>query len=91
MAKSEIDINRGNYQNLIGNFNLGITEKPDLEIKSQAPDRENHDICLPPLLVEAFQGGLEEGSQACDCGCGEDHDCTASSSGQHCGGCNHHG
>ena len=75
-------------------FNLGVVEKPSIAAQDhQAIERKNSDLCLPPLLVEAFQSGIEEELKKCSCGCGEEHDCThhGDSSGNYgCGGCHHH-
>ncbi len=94
MEKSKSDLNSKKLKNLVSDFNLGMTEKTMVKSTEQVPEQESCDICLPPSLAKAFQRGLEDGSNDCNCGCGEEHDCAhhASSSGHNgCGGCNHHG
>ena len=88
MEKTEQHLNRENLKNLISEFDLGMTEKSNVAVQDQPTKKESVELCLPPLLVEAFQNGLEEGLDECNCGRNEGHDCTqaASSSGHHgCG------
>ena len=91
MEKSQLDFNSEKLKTLISDFNQGMTEKPKIAVKGQASGQEISEICLPPLLVEAFQSGVEDGLS--NCGCGEEHDCSHHASGaghQGCGGCHHH-
>lgn len=94
MEKCEMDFNRKNLKSLISSFNRGVTKQPKgLERKSKVltPDLDSSDICLPPLLVEAFKSGLGDGLNDCNCDCKE-NDCSQHASGSHqgCGGCHHH-
>ncbi|MEA1922473.1 MAG: hypothetical protein U9N63_07445 [Pseudomonadota bacterium] len=94
MEKTKQNLNRDYLKGLISEFDLGMTEEPNVTVQDQLSQQESKDLCLPPLLVKAFQSGLEEELRDCNCGCGEEHDCTqAASSSTHngCGGCKHHG
>ena len=94
MVKTEPKSNSENSGSLVSEFKLGMMEKPDVAVQDQPLEEEIIDLCLPPLLVEAFQSGLEEEFKECNCDRDEGHNCTqpASSSDHHdCGGCNHHG
>ncbi len=95
MEKTEQSINRDYLKGLISEFDLGMAEDSNVAAQDQPSRKESEDICLPPLLVKAFQSGLEEELRDCNCGCGDgQHDCTqAASSSAHngCGGCKHHG
>lgn len=94
MKETEHNLNRDNLMDLVSKFDLGMAEKSNTVEQDQPRKDQSLDLCLPPLLVEAFQSGLEEEFNECNCGCEGEHDCTqhSSSSGHHdCGGCNHHG
>lgn len=94
MKKSIFDCNSEKFRGLADDFNLGMTKKSEIEAKEQAPSHETSDICLPPLLVEAFRSGLEDETHNCNCGCNGESGCSHESSNadhQGCGGCHHHG
>ncbi len=94
MAKTEQYSDSVSFKSLENEFSQGMAEKPEIAAQDhQAIERENSDLCLPPLLVKTFQSGLEEELKKYNCGCGEERDCShhADSSGDHgCGGCHHH-
>ncbi|MCD6533748.1 MAG: hypothetical protein J7L25_06695 [Deltaproteobacteria bacterium] len=86
--------NPDSCKNLINEFDLGMMEKTTAKepFETTATDGQI-DICLPPLLVQAFRSGLEEESDQCNCDCEHGHECTqpgSSSAHNSCGGCNHH-
>ena len=93
MEKTEPTFNGDSIESLVSEFNLGIAKKLNAAGQDQPIKKDSIDLCLPPLLVEAFQNGLEKERSECSCGCGDGQDCAqpASSSGHDgCGGCNHH-
>lgn len=94
MAKTEQYNDSVSFKYLESEFSQGMAEKPGITMQDhQTIEKENSNLCLPPLLVKAFQAGIEEERNKCNCGCSEEHDCShhADSSGDHgCGGCHHH-
>ena len=93
MVKTMQNLNSKNLKNLASEFSLGMTEKLKTTTKNQPLEGENIELYLPPLLVEAFQSGLEEEFKECNCDSGEGHDCThhTPDADHHaCGGCHNH-
>ncbi|MEA3333679.1 MAG: hypothetical protein U9Q58_08790 [Pseudomonadota bacterium] len=94
MEKTKQNLDNDNLKDLISEFDLGMAEKSNVAEQNQPSPKESQALCLPPLLVKAFQSGLEEELKDCNCGCGEEHDCAhdaSSSTHSGCGGCKHHG
>ena len=94
MKKTKQNLNRDYSKDLVSEFGRGLADVLNIAVSDQPSPKESEDLCLPPLLVQAFQSGLEEELRNCNCGCGEEHDCAhdnSSSAHSGCGGCKHHG
>ena len=93
MTKTIQNLNSKNIGNLVSEFSLGMTEKPEPAVKNQPLEGKKIEFCLPPLLREAFQSGFEEELKECNCESGEEPDCPhhAPDADHHgCGDCHHH-
>ncbi|MBN2807931.1 MAG: hypothetical protein JXR80_00365 [Deltaproteobacteria bacterium] len=82
---------KDSLKNLLHDFNLGLNQETETAKEKQTQVPQAADISLPQLLVEAFQSGLKE--KANDCDCSEECAKTPQDSRPEphaCRGCHHH-